>query len=437
MSTRHSVFGAAAPPGDYGVFNAAPSIQLGQTFYHSGLPEGSKIAGGRLWVPAGAVAGNVEISLYVGVKDAVNNLDSAPVQTKVVPFLPGQWNQAVFDVPQDVPAAGVRWMIAYQMPGDTFISTGNLRAVGDPIPAADGSPFALGPYFTPAPSGPVRDRYFQIGGGAVDAPAAEQGGYGIDTLVDIPDAGPPNVAPTVSAGPDQQVDVGELVTLQAVANDPDGTVIGYTWTQAGGLPVALAGAGASRTFTPAVAGPRVFTVVAVDDDGAESAPDSVTIVVVPPPADPGSALDPQLWASPPDSDPWLPPLNTAGLESFLRERGLGSAVSVVDGPEISNDPGAQLVVTWLPGAGLQLEGMLSTPGFQVRTIGPQGNREAARELAERVDAELVLRDRWPAFIGGRYVVTVRRAGGEPAHDRNDTAGRAHYVCTYLADVEAQ
>jgi len=151
-----------------------------------------------------------------------------------------------------------------------------------------------------------------------------------------------------------------------------------------------------------------------------------------------SALPPELWDPDADPDnPWRPPLDTPALESWLRARGLGPDVAVLDGPDIGPDPGTLLVVTWLPGAGLQLEGMLSTPAFQVRTIGPQGNRAAARELAERVDAELVLRDRWPGLVGGRYVVTVRRAGGEPAHDRNDAAGRAHYVCTYLADVEAQ
>lgn len=148
-----------------------------------------------------------------------------------------------------------------------------------------------------------------------------------------------------------------------------------------------------------------------------------------------TALPAELWD---DQAPALKPaLDTPGLESWLRSVGLGDAVAVIDGPDIPSDPGALIVCTWLPGAGGSLEGMLSTPGFQLRVIGPQGNRKAARELAERVDTELVLRDRWPAFIGGRYVVTVRRAGGEPAHDRQDKADRAHYVCTYLADVEAQ
>lgn len=148
-------------------------------------------------------------------------------------------------------------------------------------------------------------------------------------------------------------------------------------------------------------------------------------------------LPEELWAPPDGAPAWKPPLNTAGLESFLRDQGLGAKVAVVDGPDIGNDPGTLLVVTWLPGAGLSLEGMVSTPAFQVRTIGPQCNHDATRELAERIDAELVLRDAWPSFVGGRYVIEMRRAGGEPAHDRTDAANRAHYVCTYLADVETQ
>lgn len=142
-----------------------------------------------------------------------------------------------------------------------------------------------------------------------------------------------------------------------------------------------------------------------------------------------------LW-SPPTDDTYRPLLTTPGIEAWLRDRGLGARVAVVEGPEIPSDPGSLVVVSWLPGAGFSLEQMLDTPGFQLRVIGPQGNAPAARELAERIDVELVGRDRWPGFIGGRYVVIVRRSGGRPAHDRTDAANRAHYVCTYLADVEA-
>lgn len=116
-------------------------------------------------------------------------------------------------------------------------------------------------------------------------------------------------------------------------------------------------------------------------------------------------LSEQLWTQAED-DTYAPLLTTLGLEVWLRGRGLGDGVAVLDGPEVPNDPGAMVVVSWLPGAGFSLEQMLDTPGFQLRIIGPQGNPEAARELAERVDLELVGRDAWPGFVGGRYVVEV-------------------------------
>lgn len=143
-----------------------------------------------------------------------------------------------------------------------------------------------------------------------------------------------------------------------------------------------------------------------------------------------------LW-EPAEVDTYAPLLTTLMLETWLRTVGLGRGVAVVDGPAIPSDPGALIVVSWVAGAGFSAEQMLDTPGFQLRVIGPQGNPEAARELAERVDLELVQRGHWPGFIAHRYVVTMRRAGGRPQHDRTDDARRAHYVCTYLADVEAQ
>lgn len=147
---------------------------------------------------------------------------------------------------------------------------------------------------------------------------------------------------------------------------------------------------------------------------------------------------PKLWTVPQgEDDTYRTLLTTDHVEMWLRGRGLGEDVIVVDGPDIGPDPGAQVVVTWLPGAGFSLEQMLDTPAFQLRVIGPQGNPDAARELAERIDLELVGRDRWPGFMGDRYVVIVTRSGGRPEHDRTDAANRAHYVCTYLADVEAQ
>lgn|GEM_PF-3571411 len=91
---------------------------------------------------------------------------------------------------------------------------------------------------------------------------------------------PPNQPPSVSAGQDQAGYVGAQVTLAAVGSDADGTIASYAWTQTAGEAVVLAGAGANRTFTPATAGVRTFQVVATDDDGAQSPPDSVTVTTL-------------------------------------------------------------------------------------------------------------------------------------------------------------
>lgn len=131
-------------------------------------------------------------------------------------------------------------------------------------------------------------------------------------------------------------------------------------------------------------------------------------------------------------------IDADALKAFLVAAGMsGTTVAVYDGPDIPpSDPGSMIVATWLAGAGFSLEQMLDTPAVQLRFIGPQGNHAEARILARNADRALTALGAWPATLGGRYVVEVRRAGGQPSLDRVDDADRAHYVCTYLADVEA-
>jgi hypothetical protein len=128
-------------------------------------------------------------------------------------------------------------------------------------------------------------------------------------------------------------------------------------------------------------------------------------------------------------------LTRAHIEAFWRDHGMTDAVAVYEGPELPADPNTCLVVTWTTGPGFQLEQALDTPAFQVRVMGPQGNPDQARILAENVDRSFT-RHVWPAMLGELYVVEIRRAGGTPAVDRLDNADRTHYVCTYLADIEA-
>ncbi len=91
-----------------------------------------------------------------------------------------------------------------------------------------------------------------------------------------------NAAPTANAGPNQTVDPSVTVTLDATASsDSNGTIQGYRWTQTSGLAVTLSSSTAAQpTFTSPSGGTAIiFSLVVIDDKGAGSTPDTVTITV--------------------------------------------------------------------------------------------------------------------------------------------------------------
>jgi lysophospholipase L1-like esterase len=82
-----------------------------------------------------------------------------------------------------------------------------------------------------------------------------------------------NIAPTVDAGLDQEVQDGDAVDLSATGNDTDGTVAGYAWEQvAGTTTVTLSNADTSTpSFTaPATTQSLTFQVTVTDNDGHQS-----------------------------------------------------------------------------------------------------------------------------------------------------------------------
>lgn len=92
---------------------------------------------------------------------------------------------------------------------------------------------------------------------------------------------PENQAPTASAGANQTVEQGVLVTLNGSASsDPDGDALTYEWTQTGGTAVTLAGGNTvTATFTaPSVAGALTFQLTVSDGELQDSS--SVTITVL-------------------------------------------------------------------------------------------------------------------------------------------------------------
>jgi hypothetical protein len=145
----------------------------------------------------------------------------------------------------------------------------------------------------------------------------DDGATHTDTVSIVTAAG--NLPPAASAGPDQTVNVGAPVTLNAGGStDSDGTIASYAWAQTSGTTVTLAGSGATRTFTPATIGSRTFQVTVTDDDGA-TATDSVTVTVVNPTSNYGAsvALENALAGAP--QNLWWQGLSSLGLKSFPRK----------------------------------------------------------------------------------------------------------------------
>lgn len=143
-----------------------------------------------------------------------------------------------------------------------------------------------------------------------------------------------------------------------------------------------------------------------------------------------------LWD--PSADPVLY-LRVSDLEQLLRDGGLGLGVAVYPGTAglpLPQDPGPMLVITLLPGFGQNAEGVIEHQTFQVRTIGPQGDYDAARELAVRVDKVLYpIAGHGPLTLNGLHVLEISRDGG-PQHILRDDANRHHFVCTYAIQIEA-
>ena len=152
------------------------------------------------------------------------------------------------------------------------------------------------------------------------------------TVRDVPAAA--NQDPTANAGPDQNVDEGEPVTLDGSgSSDADGTISAHLWTQTAGPTVDLAGADtASPTFdAPPVTADTDFTfsLTVTDNDGAASAADTVIITVNDVPAPTGDA-----------------PVARAGPDQTVTARPL-SGVTVTLNGSASFDPNSGDALTYL------------------------------------------------------------------------------------------
>ena len=161
------------------------------------------------------------------------------------------------------------------------------------------------------------------------------------TVLDVPS----NSAPLADAGPDQTVVQGSQVALNGSgSSDVEGDPLAYRWTQLSGPEAALSGPDfANPTFTaPHVDADTAVTFQLVVNDGVlDSAPDTVSILVVEAPRPPSNRR-PIADAGPDQIIGPGAPATLDGTGSSDPDGGnLGFAWTQVDGPPVLlSDPGA-------------------------------------------------------------------------------------------------
>ncbi|MBN2419313.1 MAG: hypothetical protein JXL81_08010, partial [Deltaproteobacteria bacterium] len=166
---------------------------------------------------------------------------------------------------------------------------------------------------------------------------------------------PDNNAPLAIAGPDQNVNEGSLVYLDASnSNDPDGDAITYQWSQTGGPGVTLSNPAAVQpSFTaPSVSSQGVsltFTVTVTDEKGLHSTDNCIVNIIT----------------------VNLPPVADAGPDQNINE---GSFV-YLDGANSSDPDGDSLIYQWIQtgGPSVTLDGSNSAqPTFDSPVIASEG-----------------------------------------------------------------
>jgi hypothetical protein len=164
-----------------------------------------------------------------------------------------------------------------------------------------------------------------------------------------------NQPPLANAGPDQNVNVGVIVTLSgANSTDPEGGALTYSWCQVAGTLVALNNPSASQTtFTPPNVDPdgesQGFHLTVTDSGGLQSS-DTCLVNV--------------LWIN-------QPPTANAGPDQSVNE----GAMVALNGAG-SNDPdGFALNYEWVQMSGSPValsNRFVAQPAFAAPNVGPDG-----------------------------------------------------------------
>lgn len=134
------------------------------------------------------------------------------------------------------------------------------------------------------------------------------------------------------------------------------------------------------------------------------------------------------------------PLMTSEVRAWLA--GLLPAEKFFPGPELPKYPGRMAVISPSQGGGLTMEFAFDQPSFQVHVVGRQARDGRVNDAA--ADAEqliyqidrAILTARYPAQIAGHHVTHAQRFGSGPSPLPTDSAGRAHFTCTYLLQAES-
>lgn len=192
-ATTFTVFGASAPTGSWSLgTDGTPTIMFGRGFYKfnsadptNGLPTG-RVVGGRVWIPVGATGLPTEATFYLFGPNV--DLDSAPVQTKVVSLAgatAGSWVAATFDAATDLGADGDVWMIGVEFTGGAdagkYVFGTATRTNTESVTSLSGKNFA----WTEAEGANVNlSSRFKIGAGADSNPGDATQSYGVDIVLD-------------------------------------------------------------------------------------------------------------------------------------------------------------------------------------------------------------------------------------------------------------
>jgi hypothetical protein len=109
------------------------------------------------------------------------------------------------------------------------------------------------------------------------------------------------------------------------------------------------------------------------------------------------------------------------------------------------EPRQHIVVTPVPGGGMQVDGRIEQRVFQIKTVGPQGLTPStwndvhaqAEDLARRIDK--LIMNSWRPVIGGEQVVYISRFGtsirqGGPSGQPLDSANRPAYSTSYVVEA---